>query len=330
MSLYKVDITSKDTIDAIAGILRPHIPQSLPVLGCLFSGDIEDSALTIWTTFSPITTTTDSLNHTLPPIYSVICHSSLNDHRFRFFCSAETIPTGDPKTEDTHVFRTIGCLLSDKEHGAPPEAWANGATPKPAGVIEFGYFPDRWITCLSSYITYDYPYLVFACPPRENPPRTPWNTSFDHEWEVSELDESDVNFVQERLVHFPRSRESVKARIHYSVCIRRKDGDNRAPVAWSGILSDGSTGMLYVEPDMRRKGLGRMCNIALRRKMEEMFATEDLEEKSIYPRARWEYNAIHDDNEASVRLTKSLEGWEGIGRRHCIWIRNWTITQHVS
>ncbi|KAK7690433.1 hypothetical protein QCA50_005531 [Cerrena zonata] len=323
-TLHKVDTASKDNIDTLARLLRPHIPYSLPVLGSLFSGDIEYKALTIWTTF-PLNTAPDNTeppNHDVPSIYSVVCHSLLHDHQFRFFCSAETTPTGDPTAEDTHVFKTIGHLLSDKENGVPSEAWADGVTLKPGGVLEIGHLNERWISCLQPYIQQDFLCTAFVRPPRKNPPPIAWNTSPHPDWEVSELRESDVAFVQGRLGHFPRSYECIRSRLPYSVCIRRKNSDDQTPVAWNLILADGATGMLYVEADMRRKGLARMCKIALSRKMEEMFATEDPEKKDLYPHARWEFNVVYHENEASMRLSQSLEGWKELVKHHWIWIRN--------
>lgn len=323
-TLHKADITSKDDIDALAQLLRPHIPYSLPVLGCIFSGDIEYKALTLWTTFplNNILNSTELPNYAVPSIYSVISYSSLHDHQFRFFCSAETAPTGDPLAEDTHVFETIGHLLSDRENGAPPEAWAGGVTLKSEGVVEIGHVNERWISCLQPYITRDYLCIAFVRPPRENPSQTPWDTSLDPQFEVSELRESDVDFVQESLRHYPRSRECVRARIPYSICIRRKNSDIQTPVAWSLLAADGSIGMLHVESDMRRMGLARMCMVALSRKMEKMFATDDPEKKNLYPYARWEYSAVYHENEASMKLSRSLEGWKELVNHHAIWVRN--------
>lgn len=227
---------------------------------------------------------------------------------------------GDP-TADTHVFEAIGQLLSDPKNGAPPEAWADGASPKPGGVLEIGHLSERWIACLQLYITHNILCFAFVRPPRENPPQTSWKISPDLEWEISELQESDVDYVQERLGHYPRSRECIRTRIPYSVCVRRKGSENRSPVAWNLILADGATGMLYVEPDMRGKGLARMCKGALSRKMEGMFETADPEKKGLYPHARWEFNDVYYENKASVRLSRSLEGWREMGRHHWIWIR---------
>lgn len=323
MTLHKVDTALKDATETLAGLLRPHIPYSLPILGCIFSGDIEHKALTIWTTF-PLNTvpgSTELSNNTVPPIFSIICHSPLQDHEFRFFCSAETTPTGDPVSEDAHVFEAIGQLLSDPIYGAPSEARAGSVSMKPGGVVEVGYLNERWIACLQSRIKYDELCFAFIRPPRQSPPPFAWNTSPNDEWEISELHESDVDFVQGKLVNPPRSRESIKYRIPYSVCIRRKNSENRNPVAWNLMRADGAIGMLYVEPDMRRKGLGRICMVALSRKMEEMYATEDSEKKDLYPHARWEFDVVSHENEASMRLSKSLEGWKEMGQYHWVWLR---------
>ncbi|CAL1705167.1 unnamed protein product [Somion occarium] len=307
IQLFRPDTSSPQKVELLADVLRSFIPFSLPLLGTFYSGDLEGGYLSVWTTFDV------SLSEQRPELFSVITFSPLGNDKLWFFCSAEARSEPPTVEEQDHVsrvvktlyhaFRTSSSIVRGiQTHTAFREADGH------SGVIVIGSLHEKWAPCLQAIAVADSPCTKFLRPPPSSLSLEPWNISSSDKWDISELRESDVDLVTDRVV-FKRSRESMLTRLRYSVGIRPKGSDT--PVAWQLLYPDGSIGMLHVEPEYRRLGLAKMCIHALSRKLEEMFRSEEEGKGGQYPWSRWEFVDVVAGNEKSSGLLKSLEpeGW---------------------
>ncbi|KAI0082844.1 hypothetical protein K474DRAFT_34882 [Panus rudis PR-1116 ss-1] len=308
---------TSDYVDILADILRPHIPDSLPVIGCLFSSDLNTNPLHIWTTF-PL-----SVGSEPPPLFSVIILSPLNGQQFRYFCSATVTKSGRCQEEEAelHVRAVFARLLTSfakrdrTVDGIEVEKVIRKIGNPLRSSIYVGAVHAKWQYALKSFAIKGHPCIICARPPKSTGRTSNWDCSSDSGWTISQLRESDVPHVRDRLTAFPRSYEHILARLPYSVCVRRASDDKL--VAWNALDWDGALGMLFVEPECRGLGLAKMCKAAILRKLEQMYGTDEQGREGVYPWARWEFNGISPDNAASLGLTKSLDGWNE--SFHCNW-----------
>lgn len=74
-------------------------------------------------------------------------------------------------------------------------------------------------------------------------------------------------------------------------------------------MPDGGLGMLHVDSGYRRHNFARTCTIAICKKLERMFRTEDVTKKGLHPNLRWEHVDIVLGNEGSNKLIKEMEDW---------------------
>ncbi|KAK7693772.1 hypothetical protein QCA50_003344 [Cerrena zonata] len=304
--LYRLDTKSPQAVEHLADILRPHIPVCLPVLGTFYSGDLAGGYLSVWVTFDLSST------HEPPDLFSVITFSPLAYDKLRFFCSAETKDTPPTPEEETHVVGVITTLYKALRDSSP---LAEGISREIAlseefernDVIRIGALHEKWVPCLrhtAARMNEDVCTKFFR-PPRPSPSDSP----DDDRWDISPLRESDIDLVTDR-APYKRPREAMLTRLPYSICIKPKGTD--IPVAWQLLYPDGSIGMLHVEPEYRRMGLGKLVVRALCKKLEELFYTEDEEKVGKYPWARWEMVDVVNGNQKSASLLKALEsdGWQ--------------------
>lgn len=310
--LYRLDTKSFQTVEHIADILREHIPISLPVLGTFYCGDLEGGHLSVWTTFDPTS------NCRPPSLFSVITFSPLAHDKLRFFCSAESKDAPPTPEEETHVVEVISTIYKALRTGS---SLVEGIKQETAFrevfelkyVIGIGALHDIWASCLhhvAARVSED------VCTKFFRPPQSPSlatysgsDESINDQWDISVLWECDIDLVVDRSP-YKRSQESMLTRIPYSVCIKPKGED--IPIAWQLLYPDGSIGMLHVEPEYRRMGLGKTIVRALCKKLEELYRTEDKGKVGKYPWARWEFVDVIVGNQKSMSLLKSLEsdGWQ--------------------
>ncbi|TCD62181.1 hypothetical protein EIP91_007265 [Steccherinum ochraceum] len=316
--LYRVPLETPENVEALADILHPLLPLSLTALGCLYAGDINTpngtGNIDAWITF-PV----DQLANP-PSLFSIFILTGWNDWQLRFFCSTETSTLPPTREEEEHVVGAFNAFAYALQSQDPVVEGCNGKrilNSRDMAGLFVGALHDRWAECLAPGIFMTSPCIRFASRPVFNGDEPAWNT-FDGEgdWEFGELRESDLDFVKDRSV-FPRSMEFLKQRIPYSVCIRRKGGEG-LPIAWEVLYPDGSSGMLHVEPDYRKAGLGRKCVAALSRKMAQRYrSSENKKSKERYPYVRWELSDVVIGNDAGLKLAASRKGW-----KHS-WICHW-------
>ena len=282
--------------------------MSLPVLGTFYSGDLAGGYLSVWTTF-------DVVSHQEPPeLFSVATFSALAHDQIRFFCSAENKDGPATPEEETQVYSVITTVYKALRTGSP---LVEGIEPESAFRDSFGYSHVLGIGSLHNKWA---PYLAQhaarkkdeVCTTFFRPPQLETSKSVElagDKWNIDTLQERDIDLVTDRTA-FPRTRQSMLTRIPYSICVRPKGQD--APIAWELLYPDGSIGMLHVEPEYRRMGLGKLVIRSLCDKLEEVFHTDDKEKASKYPWARWELVHVIIDNQKSLALLKSLEsdGWQ--------------------
>ncbi|THH30365.1 hypothetical protein EUX98_g3835 [Antrodiella citrinella] len=320
--LYHITLDTADAVEAFADILHPFLPYSLPILGCLYSGDIDSKNnignLHIWTSF-PF-----EVNTKPPPLFSVIASSGWSDMQMRYFCSAEVLVAPPTPDEEHHVRGVLNEFIRALKANDSivqcinPEALLCREEGK---AIFLGSLHERWIACLASGIPVKFPCTKFVSRYEFQGDEPVWNAP-QGEWEIGELQKSDLEFVISRAT-FPRSFEFMVRRLEYSVCIRRK-GIAGPPVAWEVVYPDGSSGMLHVEPEYRNAGLGRKCVAALSAKMRQRFRCTDERLKDKYPFARWEMTDVVVGNDAGLRHASSREGTKQS------WVSYWASLTTVS
>jgi len=305
--LYPLDLVSEMDIGRLSDFLQPLLPYSLPILGSLFSEQPTKNTplpTQFWTTFR-------IPDYPQPPsIFSVIAFSHLTDNQFRFFCSAESNlpPTPD---EETHVFGAIQSFINAIQirdpliRGIDIDTIVHHVDDGQASIF-FGSLHEKWIPGIQNLTTRPSPCVKFIRSPRPAAMTIPCCESIG-DWEISEPGEQDIDIIRGRAT-FPRSREFVASRLPYSVCIRLKEGDG-TPIAWHLLLQDGSLGMLHVEPEYRRKNLGKLCTEAIIAKLEDKFRPDEGRVEK-YPWKRWEFLDVLAGNEKGLGFAASLDGWE--------------------
>ncbi|KAI0072785.1 hypothetical protein K474DRAFT_329656 [Panus rudis PR-1116 ss-1] len=300
-NLWRVNIHSRPNIDNLASILRPYIPFSLPVLGTLFSGDVENNTLRIWSSFPPTSQP--------PLVFSLVTQIPLLNGEFRYFCSAEASTRTPGQLEEDHVLSTFRVL-----HRVIPPDTARG----PNGSILVGSVNDIWYPSLKPHSIVKHTTAKYIRPPLPIRTQSNWNDSPHSDWIITELREEDIGLVLSKS-SLLRTPEYLRSRLPFSVSLRQSHSS--MPIAWNLLTSDGSTGMLHVEPEYRGRGFSRWVKAAMFRKLDQMYGTDDEEKKGQYPYARWESCNIFADNCKSIGLITSLEGWkEG-------WVSHWLHVQ---
>ncbi|KAI0072777.1 hypothetical protein K474DRAFT_1711287 [Panus rudis PR-1116 ss-1] len=289
-ALWRVNIRSRPNIENLASALRPFIPLSLPVLGSLFSGDVENKTLQIWSSFPPCSRP--------PPLFSVITRTPLLNGEFRYFCSAEVSPRTPGRVEEDHVLSTLRALRKV----LPPDT-----TQDPNPPIFIGSVNDIWYPSLKSHTVISHTTKKYIRPPLPIHTQSNWDESPHRDWIITELRDEDIELVLSSS-SFLRTPKYIRSRLPFSVCLRQSHSS--MPIAWNLLTSDGSTGMLHVEPEYRGRGLSRLVKASMLRKLEQMYCTKDEEKKGQYPYARWESCNILADNRTSINLITSLEGWK--------------------
>ncbi|KAH8106799.1 hypothetical protein BXZ70DRAFT_903629 [Cristinia sonorae] len=317
--LHRVDVEDKDTARAFSDILQSFLPYSLTVLGLLHNGDLNPANgrrnLQVWTSFP--------FQPGVPPpaLFSAITYSRWQEEVWvQFFCSAEILQNPPTKDEEQHVTSFVHEFVrAVKTENAVVQGVDCAAVlaRKPGGNgVNIGSLNNRWVDCLSpTSKPLENVYVKFVYRPDFDGEIPEWRTS-EGEWEVTDVRESDLEFMNSRAT-FPRTREFLVGRLPYSVCIRRK-GDDGPPVAWEMIYPDGGAGMLHVEEEFRGAGLARKCVAALSAKMAGMFR-EGAAGK--YPRVRWEMTDVNVGNKAGLRLAGTRRGWKQT------WLCHWMVIQ---
>ncbi|KAI0072778.1 hypothetical protein K474DRAFT_1577323, partial [Panus rudis PR-1116 ss-1] len=259
-----------------------------------------------------------------PELFSVYTLSSISNSsdQIRFFCSAEWSTAPARPEEEKHVIGLWRSFYQQRNlHGdSMPRIFHELEGFK--RVVCIGSLHVKWIACLTPFIVNDGPCYKYIHPPNLTATRTVesarWDASPNPKWIITELREDDIDLVNSR-VHFPRPRESLRIRLPWSVAIRHADKPDGPPIAWQVLYSDGSMGMLHVEPESRRQGLAKLCISALMRKVEEGFHIDDPKFAEKYPWKRWEHMDVVVGNEKSTALISSLDGW--VGGWGCHWSR---------
>lgn len=318
--LYRVNLDTDEAIQALSDFLHPLLPLSLPFLGSLYYADRSiPGNLLVWTTFPFVPSK-------LPPaLYSIIVHSGWSDMQLRFYCSAEARDGPAAPEEEDHVRLVLDQFILALRTSDPIMRDFNckaALNQRDREGIVVGGLLEKWQPCLAARLTHNNPCKKFIYKPEYREDEPSWNTIGEDEWEIRELQESDIETVVSRSV-FPRSYEFLKGRLPYSVCIRRK-GASGPPVAWEVLYPDGSSGMLHVEPEYRKAGLGRKCVAALGAKMAQKYRCKDDKLAGQYPYVRWEMTDVVVGNDAGLRLAASREGWEPV----YTWVSLWTYVVH--
>lgn len=316
IQLHRVDLSTPVAVEAFSDILQPLLPYSVPILGSLYSGDIHPQdglrGLDVWTSFPFERSTPPS------PLFSVIAYSEFNDKQLRFFCSAETRLGPPTKDEEEHVRSVLDSFvhaLKTKDAVVEGIDCEKALERENGEGIFIGSLNDRWASFLYAGMHWKPPLIIIVLIPDEREDEPAWD-AYDGEWEVTEIRESDIDFILSRAV-FPRTPQFVKSRIPYSVCVRRRgEPEGSPPVAWELMYSDGSSGMLHVESEYRRAGLARKCVEALATRMAQRYRTDDEKLQGRYPHKRWEMTEVVMGNTAGLQLAMSRKGWKHTWMTH--------------
>lgn len=307
--LYRINTNSSQDVERLSDILRMHLPVSLPLLGTLHCGELDGSFLSVWTTFD-ILSARDT-----PDLFSVITFSPLSVDKYRLFCSAESGNGPVSPAEEAHVVAVIKTLYNALKTESPLVEGIEVGTAflrvdGRANIFGIGNLHDRWTSCLEPFKSFCFRVKIYHRPPQDTSVSSlPWNVCPDDRFEVHELNESDISFVNERCP-YKRSRSSILTRLPYSVCLKLKGG--ATPISWVLLYPDGSFGMLHVEPEYRKMGVAGLCGLALAKKLEQIFEPTDVGRMGRYPWSRWEFAGVVEGNEKGTCLMKSLEpfGWK--------------------
>ncbi|KAF9780218.1 hypothetical protein BJ322DRAFT_321821 [Thelephora terrestris] len=280
-----------------------------------------------------------------PPLFSIIVLRPREQGRF--FCSAD-LKSSDPATpeEETHVqafFKKVIPIVAafppDNEDGPTPEYDIS-----PVGVRGRGYHVGRvhekWIPCLDPItILRSGPVACFIRPPP--PPSLPQavfpsnaasatvigegappdqGSSKSDRWIISRFSPSDIDFV--RLTQssslIPRHRAYLESRSHTSIVVHDghlldidvNHGTTKMPnpVAWSIIQTDGSLGVLWVEPSHRGLGLGDLvlAECVNRSETYHGFSGDRVTGTGILG---WQWADVSLVNTHSVRFFAKQQGW---------------------
>ncbi|KAK7691485.1 hypothetical protein QCA50_004884 [Cerrena zonata] len=308
VQLSRLDTSSSQNVERLAELLRAHLPLPLPLLGMFYSGDLDGGYLSVWTTFD-ITTSSS-----IPDLFSVITFSPLAVDKYRFFCSAESNDGPATREEEMHVVSVINALYKALKVPGPLVEGIEIETvflrlDGRTNILGIGHLHSKWTSCLEPFESFGYRTTIFHCPPQSSPVSPlPWNVCADDRFEVDELRESDIPFVNERCP-YKRSHLSMLTRLPYSACLKLKG--TPTPISWVLLYPDGSFGMLHVEPQHRKTGVARLVGLALCKKLEQMFQPVDEDKVGKYPWSRWEFADVVEGNEKGTFLMKSFEtvGW---------------------
>ena len=279
-----------------------------------------------------------------PALFSVIVLRPREQGRF--FCSAD-LKSSDPATpeEEAHVqdfleelIPVVAAFPPDNKDGPTPEYDINPVGAKGRG-YHIGRVQEKWIPCLDPItILRSGPVVCFirsppspsplphaASPPSEasatSSRETPDLRSKSDRWIISRFSPSDLDFIQltQSTSLIPRHRAYLESRSYTSIAIHdghliNHNADTQSwersnPVAWSIIQTDGSLGVLWVEPSHRGLGLG------------DLVLTECINRSETYRGLSgnkvtntgilgWHWADVSLANTHSVRFFARQEGWQ--------------------
>jgi ribosomal protein S18 acetylase RimI-like enzyme len=289
--LFPVNLSSAHALSHFLSLLAPYVPHSLSVLGNVLESNEDDRSehrrLQLWATFS------FGLEYPLPPLFSVIAISP-SDYQSRFFCSADASPDTPTPEEERHA---TSAIRSFQQTRVARKRNSLGMQ------IIIGSVHSKWAACLQDLASRISPCLKYL----RRPQPVPGVESYDHiGCAMSVLQSRDLDFVLERC-HISRSREYLLSRFPFSVCLRIQSETYSPPVSWVVLHSDGSLGMLHVEPEFRRRGIAQtLVNELVRRR-------EGVDNKFVERRGgafAWNWVDVVESNKEGSRFFKSLDGWE--------------------
>lgn len=348
LNLYRIDLStdSRNILAALIKLLGPHAPYSLQILGTVLNTgprsstlqDVDPSKVSLWSTvplhFDPVPTN----DH--PALFSIITFSYQN-RQFRFFCSGESQAPSDPPTEaeKAHVAQVFEGLR-DMAHEARPtydsaivalggESWPRHRVDTDPSMIVIGGIHEKWADVLAPMTTFQNPNVRYVFPRGAfSHDAAPVNGrmlrlegGLTDELVSSEIRASDLSFVLGAST-VPRSDGYILSRAPYSACLRSRAGEQ--PVACALMHADGSIGVVHVDPNYQRQGLG---GLVLRALTEKLDFGNDREGTELLPGDHyqdlgggalgWNWVNVAVDNESGSRFFSSLAGKEG--RWTCHW-----------
>jgi hypothetical protein len=244
-------------------VLSPFLPLSLSMLGSV--AYTEPSQLFAWCT-------PNLLNDAAKPpsLFAVILLSTLTG-QCHFFCSTERVPGKASLAEEMLVTRFIqsGCHAA-----ADILRITHGSEAVEAG-IQVASVHDKWASCLAPQALW-----VKGKQKHLRPPEPPWNQSplamsasvarqiygLPPGATFSQLNQDDIETIMAASPAMPYQRpaEYLRACLPRSLGIKIPLGPNASHlVAWKLVHADGSVGLLHVDSNWRRRGLGRAISHGL-------------------------------------------------------------------
>ncbi|KZT26768.1 hypothetical protein NEOLEDRAFT_207535 [Neolentinus lepideus HHB14362 ss-1] len=310
-TLFKVDLTQPESALKLVHLLQPCIPQCLPVLGTLLHSSPSHgesptsygsiSNLYAWASFDLDATGT-------PSLFSVVVISTLDNNQARYFCSAENNQEEPSQQEKAHVLDFIRAFLnivnklglssSIKMIPANEQVTAKGG-------IMVGSMHQKWVDTLSPLAGRIGPCTKFLRPPSV-PGSAPITIGgLEGNFTISPLTALDIQTLVSTSA-IPHSKEYFLSRCDTSICIGTigAEGSPSQPVAWALQHTDGSIGTLYVQPELRGKGLARTVVESLVRRLDQ---AEMPEERG--GAFRWNWVDTVENNVNAERFFGSLQGW---------------------
>jgi hypothetical protein len=243
------------------------------------------------------------------------------------------------------VIPIVSAFPPDNEDGPTPEYDISPVGVKGRG-YHIGRVHEKWIPCLNPItILWSGPVVCFIRPPQTSPPPllqvvsppgTPGEAPLgglelaeSDRWIVSRFGPSDIDFMHlTRSTHLiPRRKAYLESRSHTSIVIHDRhlsanvnvnvNGNADAgvfkeksnPVAWSIIQTDGSLGVLWVQPSYRGLGLGDLVLARCIDRSETYHGWSGENEVTGTGVLGWQWADVSLANTHTVRFFSRQEGW---------------------
>ena len=305
LKFIPVDIHHPETAGTFIAFLEPFLPSSCAFIGLTQSHltPQPDPYLKVWATFdfSSYQTTSEA-----PELFAVALFTPTQG---RLFCSADASSEEVTPEELVHrekVARLYAVTTTSLVRTLPGH--------EEDSEYILGVIHEKFAPLVGQYAggTPIAPCRLFFYPPSNTEVIDTAATDPDAKWLVTNLGESDLELVRSTS-QVRRTIEYLRTRIPVSTCIRDpSSADGKRPVAWVVKQSDGSLGLLYVDPAYRGKGLG---GLAVRECVGRL--NEQSENRGLA--SRWNFVEVFQGNLLGLGFFGRLEGWKA--GWETLWVR---------
>jgi len=296
LKFIPVDIHHPETARAFIAFLEPFLPSSCALIGLAQSHltPQPDPYLKVRATFdfSSYRTTSKA-----PELFAVALFTPTQG---RLFCSADASSEDVAPEELAHrekVARLYVVTASSLVRTLPGH--------EEDSEYILGVVHEKFAPLVRPYArgTPIAPCRLFFYPPSNTEVIDTAATGPGARWLVTNLEESDLELVRSTS-QVQRTIEYLRTRIPVSTCIRDPDSaDGKRLVAWVVKQSDGSLGLLYVDPAYRGKGLG---GLAVRECMKRL--NEKSENFGLA--SQWNFVEVFRENSLGIGFFSRQKGWE--------------------